>query len=84
MLCSHSRKRKFVEPRFIAYYLLKNNTNESLEEIGFQMGGFDHATVLNGLKTISNLMETNQELKLRVENLQRMVKGWNAEVGKHG
>jgi len=73
-----------VEPRFIAYYLLKNNTKESLEEIGLLMGGFDHATVLHGLKTINNLMETSQELRLRVESLQRMVKDWNAEVSKHG
>lgn len=58
-----TRKREIVEARQVAMYLSKRNTNESLSQIGREIGQKDHATVIHACKTVGNLLETDREFR---------------------
>lgn len=47
---SHTRQKSLIAARFEAYYRIRKETNLSLPEIGMRMGGFDHASVLHGIR----------------------------------
>ena len=49
-IMSTRRRRNIVDARHEAFYRLKNETSLSLPQIGRMMGGFDHTTVLHGVK----------------------------------
>jgi chromosomal replication initiation ATPase DnaA len=53
------RKRESVTARQISMTLSKQFTTKSLQAIGDEHGGRDHATVLNACKMINNLLDTN-------------------------
>jgi len=55
-LNKRSRLRKYVIPRQICMYFLKQYTTMSLKEIGVVFGGRDHATAIHSIKTIKELM----------------------------
>jgi len=60
---SESRKIMFTLPRFMAWRALRKICpSVSLKEIGLKFGKRDHATVLHGLKSIDNLIETNETI----------------------
>lgn len=60
-----SRKGAVVEARYVAMYLIRKNTTYSLHAIG-AIFKKDHATVLWGVKTVSNLLEVDKEFKERM------------------
>lgn len=69
-LLSKKRSRAVTLPRQICIYLVRRLTGHSLEEIGNHFGGRDHSTVLHAIRTISNQMKENDELREAVENLE--------------
>ena len=71
LLQAKSRKREVVQARQLAMYFSKNLTKYSLSYIGNQIGKKDHATVLYACKTITDLIETDRNFKLQVEEIQR-------------
>ena len=71
MLQAKTRKREVVQARQLAMYFSKNLTKYSLSYIGNQIGKKDHATVLYACKTITDLIETDRNFKLQVEEIQR-------------
>ncbi|MCL2865212.1 MAG: chromosomal replication initiator protein DnaA [Lachnospiraceae bacterium] len=58
------RSANIVLPRHIVMYLCRHNTNtdSTLEGIGILLGGRDHGTVINGVKRIETLIETDEAL----------------------
>ncbi|MDR2927629.1 MAG: chromosomal replication initiator protein DnaA [Cytophagaceae bacterium] len=70
ILLSKSRKREIVQARQIAMYFSKNLTSSSLSTIGTIIGKKDHATVLHACKTITNLLETDKELKSQIKAIE--------------
>ena len=54
LLFSRTRKSHIVEARQLAFYILRNHTNLSLNEIGRLCGGKDHTTVIHGYNVIHN------------------------------
>ena len=59
LMMGRSRKREVVVARHIFMYLMrKRKENFSLASIGAHLGK-DHATVLHGNKTVSNMLDTN-------------------------
>ena len=52
-LLSRDRSRNVAEPRQIAMYLLREEANVSLPQIGQVLGGRDHTTVMHAIKKIS-------------------------------
>lgn len=47
---SRRRTAELVAARHEAFYLARFHTDKSLPEIGRRMGGFDHTSVLHGIK----------------------------------
>jgi len=56
------RKRKYAIPRQIICYYAKILTLNSLAEIGENLGGRDHATVIHSVKTVNNYIDTKYNL----------------------
>jgi chromosomal replication initiator protein len=59
------RSRNIVVPRQVAMYLLREETDASLMDIGQQLGGRDHTTVIYGCEKIGE--EINADSRLRQE-----------------
>lgn len=72
-LMGNSRNSKFVLPRHICMYILKNQYNFTYSRIGSILNGRDHTTVMNGVQKIENEIQTNQELKTAIENIIKKV-----------
>lgn len=73
-LQSKTRKREVVQARQIAMFFSKNLTKSSLASIGSQIGRKDHATVLHACKTVNNLIDTDKQFKIDVEEIEKRLK----------
>jgi len=58
-----ARDKETVLPRQVAMYILRKETDSSLVEIGRELGGRDHSTVLHGLERIEAEMEIDSRLR---------------------
>ncbi|MEZ4496615.1 MAG: chromosomal replication initiator protein DnaA [Thermomicrobiales bacterium] len=65
-LQGRGRNRQLVLPRQIAMYLMREETTASLVEIGRQLGGRDHTTVMHGIDKIERELETDASLRQQV------------------
>jgi chromosomal replication initiator protein len=66
-LTGRGRSRNIVVPRQVAMYLLREETESSLVDIGNLLGGRDHTTVMYGCEKIAD--EINADNRLRNEVL---------------
>jgi chromosomal replication initiator protein len=73
-LQSKTRKREIVQARQVAMFFSKTLTKASLANIGSQIGGKDHATVLHACKTVNNLLETDKRFRLQVDEIEKKLK----------
>lgn len=73
-LQSKTRKREIVQARQIAMFFSKSLTKSSLASIGAQIGRKDHATVLHACKTVNNLIDTDKQFKIDVEEIEKRLK----------
>jgi chromosomal replication initiator protein len=73
-LGAKTRLREVVMARQLSMYLAKTYTNSSLKVIGDSFGGRDHSTVIHSLKTIQDLMDTDNLFKDKVNQLVKKVK----------
>jgi chromosomal replication initiator protein len=73
-----SRRKEVSLPRQVAMYLIRQETEASLPQIGQQLGGRDHTTVLHACNKITSLVEEDNQLRRDVlsirERLYRTVK----------
>ncbi len=74
-LLSRDRSRKIAEPRQVAMYLLRKETDASLPQIGEVLGGRDHTTVMYAIEKIAGEIETHPELRKRVINVKQQLYG---------
>ncbi|MGC8874638.1 MAG: chromosomal replication initiator protein DnaA [Chloroflexia bacterium] len=74
-LCSKSRKQEVALPRQIAMYLMREETGISFAEIGQQLGGRDHTTVLYGCERIAQEIEVDASLRREVLSLREALHG---------
>ena len=58
----NTRKLEVRLVRQLAHYLAKKYTKKTLDSIAFYFGRKNHCTVLNSVKKIQNLIDTNDEL----------------------
>jgi chromosomal replication initiator protein len=64
------RSREVALPRQIAMYLLREETNISLPQIGDTLGGRDHTTVIYGCEKIADLLERDDRLRRRIGEIR--------------
>ena len=79
-LLGRDRSQKIAEPRQVAMYLMRKETNASLPQIGEVCGGRDHTTVMYAIQKIANQIETKSELRKRVINVKQRLYGQTAVV----
>ncbi len=69
------RDREIVWPRQVAMYLMREETNASLLQIGTELGGRDHTTIMHGWEKVQTEIANNdrvrQEIAAVLESLQR-------------
>lgn len=67
------RPAKIARSRQVAMYLTRELTDLSLKEIGAEFGGRDHATVLHACRTITRLMDEDEQLRRSVDYLRNQL-----------
>ncbi len=72
-LNSSERTREVAQARQMAMYLAKKHTNQPLTSIGAAIGGRNHATVLHSCKAVTNLLETDKNFRLQVEEIEKAI-----------
>ncbi len=70
-LLSRDRSREVALPRQIAMYLLRQEINASLPQIGDALGGRDHTTVMYAIEKISDMLERDDRLRRRVIQIKQ-------------
>jgi chromosomal replication initiator protein len=64
------RSRNIVGPRQVAMYLLREETDASLVDIGAMLGGRDHTTVMYGCDKIAEEILTDNRLKQEINTIR--------------
>lgn len=65
-LQSKDRSREIALPRQVAMYLMREEANATLLQIGTSLGGRDHTTVMYACDKVADMMEKDDQLKRRV------------------
>ncbi|MCH7657519.1 MAG: chromosomal replication initiator protein DnaA [Bacteroidetes bacterium] len=71
LIQSKTRKREIVQARQVAMFFSKSLTKSSLATIGSQIGKKDHATVLHACKTVNNLIDTDKQFRLQIQDIEK-------------
>ncbi len=77
-LCGKSRKRTVAWPRQVAMYLLRQETDLSLPQIGQWIGGRDHTTVLHGCEKVAKELDRNPQLQRQLEEIRSLAERYSA------
>lgn len=72
-IMSKKRNAEFVMPRQISMYLCRELTESSLASIGKILGKKDHTTVMHGIKKMKEEMDTNEELRNKVDIIKKKI-----------
>ncbi len=74
-LLGRDRSRDVALPRQVAMYLLREEANASLPQIGEALGGRDHTTVMYAIEKVSDLLERDDRLRHRVVQIRQQLYG---------
>ena len=74
-MTGRDRSRRVALPRQIAMYLLREEANISLPQIGEVLGGRDHTTVMYGCDKITDLLERDDRLRRQVIEIKEQLYG---------
>ena len=67
---SQKRNKNLILPRQIAMYLARKLTNQSYPDIGLEIGGKDHSTVIYANNKIKRLIEKDIKLKNLIKEIE--------------
>ncbi len=79
-LLGRDRSQKIAQPRQVAMYLMRKETDASLPMIGQVLGGRDHTTVMYAIEKIASEIETKTDLRKRVVNIKQQLYGQTAVI----
>ncbi len=68
---ARTRKREVVQARQVAMYFSKEITNHSLKTIGLHFGGRDHSTVIHGVRSVEDQIDTDPSFREMVNAVQK-------------
>ena len=74
-MLGRDRSREVALPRQIAMYLLRQESNISLPQIGETLGGRDHTTVMYGCEKVADLLEQDDRLRRQVIEIKEQLYG---------
>ncbi len=72
-IASRKRTAELVQPRQVVMYLCRQLTEASLQNIAKAIGKKDHTTVLHGIEKITEKMESDEELKNKVDIIRKKI-----------
>lgn len=72
-LLGRDRTREVALPRQVAMYLLREEVNVSLPQIGEVLGGRDHTTVLYACEKVADMMERDDRLRRQVLQIREQL-----------
>lgn len=70
-IISKKRNSEFVIPRQICMYMIREYTTTSLESIAKMLNKKDHTTILHGVKKIESEMNSNPDIKNKIEIIKK-------------
>jgi chromosomal replication initiator protein len=74
-LLGRSRSRDVSLPRQVAMYLMREEVNASLPQIGEALGGRDHTTVMYACEKVADLIERDDRLRRQVLQIREQLYG---------
>ena len=72
-LINKKRDRKTTLARHVAIYLMREGYNCSLTEIGKELGGRNHATILHGYEKIASELSINPNLSKQIAEIKEKI-----------
>ena len=72
-ISSKKRDKEFALPRQIIMYLCRSMTTETYQNIAALLGKKDHTTIISGVKKIEKLMESDNDLKNKVDIIRKKI-----------
>jgi chromosomal replication initiator protein len=79
-LLGRDRSHQIALPRQVAMYLLREEANVSLPQIGEALGGRDHTTVMYGCDKVAELLEEDDRFRREVLSIKERLYGPGATV----
>ena len=73
-ILSKKKNSEFAQPRQVVMYLCRQLTDNSYTQIAAILGKRDHSTIIYGERKVTNDLSTNEELKLKIENIKKIIK----------
>lgn len=67
---SRSRKADIAAVRQLVMYLVQKHTSLNQSQIGQEMGGRDHATILHGIRQIEKRIASDRDYRIQIEALE--------------
>lgn len=74
-LLGRSRSRDVSLPRQVAMYLMREEVNASLPQIGEALGGRDHTTVMYACEKVADLIERDDRFRRQVLQIREQLYG---------
>jgi chromosomal replication initiator protein len=74
-ILGRERSREVALPRQVAMYLIREEGNYSLPQIGAALGGRDHTTIMYGCEKVADLMERDDRLRRQVYQIREKLYG---------
>lgn len=73
-IVSSKRSKEIATARQIVMYLCREYLDRySLKQIGDAVGGKDHSTVINGIDRIKDLIETDSNMKITIDEIEKKI-----------
>lgn len=69
-LLGKGRSRQIAWPRQVAMYLLREETEISLAQIGIALGGRDHTTVMHGCEQVAETLKHDEHVRREIDTLR--------------
>mgnify|MGYP005866469701 FL=1 len=69
------RSREIALPRQVAMFLLREESNLSLPQVGDLFGGRDHTTAMHACKKVADLIERDDKLRRQVITIRERLYG---------
>jgi chromosomal replication initiator protein len=79
-MLGRERTREIALPRQVAMYLLREEANISLPQIGEALGGRDHTTVMYACDKVADLIERDDRLRRQLIQIREQLYGRPALV----
>lgn len=70
-IASKKRNKEFALPRQIIMYLCRSMTEETYQNIATLLKKEDHTTIISGVKKIEKLIQTDNELKNKIDIIKK-------------